>query len=57
MEDIMNNFDKQRIENAIWILEQYDYEIRQIAKERDFHSWDCEKVFDILAEVKEQLRQ
>jgi hypothetical protein len=52
----MNDFDKQRIENAIWILEQYSYEITQIAKERDFHSWDCEKVFDVLGEVKEQLR-
>ena len=53
----MNNFDKQRIENAIWILEQYDYEIRQIAKERNYGALDCNKMFDVLAEVKEQLRQ
>ena len=52
----MNAFDKQRIENAIWILEQYDYEIRQIAKKREFDSIDCNKMFDVLAEVKEQLR-
>lgn len=52
----MSNFDKQRIENAIWVLEQYSYEITQIAKEREYHVWDCEKVFDVLGEVKEQLR-
>ena len=52
----MSDFDKQRIENAIWVLEQYSYEITQIAKELDFHNWDCEKVFDILGEVKERLR-
>ena len=53
----MNNFDKQRIENEIWILEQYEYEIKQIARERYFDSWDYDRVFEILAEVKEQLNK
>lgn len=53
----MNNFDKQRIENAIWILNQYEEEIRQIAKEKDFDTWDCDKVFNILDEIKEKLQR
>lgn len=52
----MNSFDKQRIENAIWILEQYSYEITQIAKNLEWHTWDCESLFDVLGEVKKQLR-
>ena len=51
----MNTFDKQRIENAIWILEQYDYEIRQIARDLEWPTWDCESVFNVLGEVKEHL--
>lgn len=51
----MNDFDKQRIENAIWILNQYEEEIREIAKEKDFDTWDCDKVFNILGEIKERL--
>lgn len=53
----MNDFDKQRIENAILILEQYDDEIIQIAKDIGFDSLDCNKVFYVLTGVKEQLRQ
>ena len=52
----MNSFDKQRIENAIWILEQYSYEIKQIAREIGFDSWESNKIFDVLEEIKEQLR-
>ena len=51
----MNKFDKQRIENAIWILEQYKDEITEIAKANDYHPWDIREAFDILNEVKEQL--
>ena len=28
----MNEFDKQRIENALWVLEQYAYDIRHFAE-------------------------
>ena len=52
----MNNFDKQRIENAIWILEKYDDVIRRIAKAKGYDVWDCEKALDILEEVKEEVR-
>lgn len=48
----MNNFDMQRIENAIWVLSQYEYEIKEIANDLDIHTWDCNKVFDILEEIK-----
>lgn len=51
----MNNFDKQRIENAIWTIGQYEYEVKQIAIEIGFDSWDWEKVVDVLSEVKEHL--
>lgn len=51
----MNIFDKQRIESAIWTLNQYEYEIRQVAKDLEWHTWDCEKVFDILNDVKSHL--
>lgn len=52
----MNQYDKQRIENAIWVLEQYDYEIRQIARDLEYHNWDIEKVFDVLVEIKGELK-
>lgn len=48
----MNTFDKQRVENAIWILKQYEDEIREIAKLGSFYSWDCDTVFDVLNVVK-----
>lgn len=49
----MNNFDIQRIENAIWILSQYEYELKEkMQKDLDLHAWDCNKVFDILEEIK-----
>lgn len=53
----MNKFDKQRIENAIWILEQYEDAITEIAKANDRHPWDIREAFDILNEVKEQLEK
>lgn len=52
----MTRYDKQRIENAIWVLEQYDYEIRQIARSLEYHNWDIEKVFDVLGEIKGELK-
>ena len=52
----MDKFDLQRIENAIWILEQYKYEIKIIAETKlDFHDWDSDRVFDFLEEVKEEI--
>lgn len=52
----MTDFDKQRIENAIWILQQYEDEVREFAViESCFDSWDCDKLFDILDTVKKQL--
>ena len=49
----MNKLDLQRIENAIWTLKQYKYEIKIIAEqELKFSDFDCDKVFDILEEVE-----
>lgn len=51
----MNVFDKQRIENAIWTLEQYEYEIKQIVEEKGWYSGDNEQMFDILSDIKDYL--
>ena len=52
----MNGFDKLRVENAIWTLEQYNYAIEQLAKESGyFDTLDCEKAFDVLKVVKGML--
>ena len=52
----MTQYDKQRIENAIWVLEQYEDEIYRIARDLEYHNWDIEKVFDVLGEVKGELK-
>lgn len=51
----MNEFDKQRIENAIWTLLQYEYddEFKQIIK--DIDEWNYEKFLWFLNKIKEQL--
>ena len=53
----MNKFDKQRIENAIWILEQYEDAITEIAKANDRHPWDIREAFNILYEARECLER
>lgn len=52
----MDDFDLQRIENAIWVLEQYYYEVRRLAQDRDFDSADCNKLFEILREVNLEVK-
>lgn len=43
----MNDFDMRRIENAIWILDQYDWEIRELLKEEG-SNWDGEKKIPLI---------
>lgn len=50
----MNNFDKQRIENAIWILQMYYLQIDEIAKNKGYHNFDIDRIFDFLNEIKEE---
>lgn len=53
----MLNFDKQRIENAIWVLKQYEDEVRELAKLGAFiDNFDCDSTFAVLDEVQEYLR-
>ena len=51
----MNEFDMRRVENAIWTLAQYDWEIREILKEEG-SSWDGENLFKHLRTVKEYIK-
>ena len=51
----MNIFDKQRIENAIWMLEQYKYLVNEIAKDLEWDESECEKTFDFLDDIKSHL--
>lgn len=51
----MNEFDMRRVENAIWTLERYDWEIRGIIKE-DGDAWEGEKLFSLLDDVKQYIK-
>lgn len=51
----MNDFDMRRIENAIWILKQYDWEIREILKEEG-SNWDGENLFKHLRTLNEYIK-
>lgn len=48
----MNQFEKQRIADAIMILELYEDLIRDVAKECEYHEWDCDNAFSILNNVR-----
>ena len=48
----MNDFDNLRIENAIWMLQQYEDQIRFIAKLNDMNSFEINNTFDTLETVK-----
>ena len=51
----MNEFDMRRVENAIWVLEQYDWGIREIIKEEGT-TWEGEKLFSLLHDVKQYIK-
>lgn len=51
----MNNFDKQRIENAIWTLQMYYLQIAKIGENKGYHSFDIDRAIDFLTEIKEGL--
>lgn len=53
----MNNFDKQRIENAIWILEQHYYDVKCVMLDCHMNSADCNRLFAMLGEVKEYIKE
>lgn len=48
----MNEFDKQRIENAIWTLEQYRDEIISRSDETKLDSYEIEAMFRTLSYVR-----
>ena len=53
----MNDFDNLRIENAIWILQQYEDQIRFIAKLNNMDSFEINNTFDTLEIVKNAIER
>lgn len=53
----MNDFDNLRIENAIWILQQYEDQIRFIAKLNNMNSFEINNTFDTLENVKNAIER
>ena len=48
----MNDFDKQRIENAAWVLFQYQDVIENMATEMKLDRWEVEAMFHTLGYVQ-----
>lgn len=55
----MDQFDKQRIANAIWTLQQYEIEILKIAtlKEIICSDREVEQMFNALEDINAYLKQ
>ena len=51
----MTNFDKQRIENAVWTLLQYEYELKAFMSELGVEQWDYDKVVNVLEMVQKNV--
>lgn len=53
----MDNFDKQRLENALWTLLQYKDDLIDIAEDSEFISSMCMKdCLKMLKAIKEELK-
>lgn len=52
----MDKFDKQRIENAIWILEHYKEEIVKKLIELDYLEWEARHIIPMLHEAREHFK-
>lgn len=54
----MNKFDKQRIENAIWVLLQYEYELVDLVGFlEDRLSYEMKDAISLLKDVQEELNR
>ena len=52
----MNQFDKQRIANAIWTLEQYMENIEEILKSEGWDSWDIDHaIYEAFRDIKRNI--
>ena len=52
----MNQYDKQRIADAIWIIERYQEEIEEILKNNGWHNWDVShNLFGMLDDIKQDI--
>lgn len=52
----MNEYDKQRVENAIWVLLQYEYELVDlVCSLEDRLSYEMKEAMSLLKEVQEEL--
>jgi hypothetical protein len=52
MEVFMNEFDKQRIENAAWTLFQYQEDIENMATEMKLDRYEIEVMFKTLCYIQ-----
>ena len=48
----MDYFDKQRIENAAWVLFQYQDVIENMAEEMKLDRWEVEAMFRTLSYIQ-----
>lgn len=48
----MNQFEKQRIADAIMILELYEDLVRNVAEECEYKEWDLNDAFRMLNDVR-----
>lgn len=53
----MNDFDKQRIENAAWVLFQYQEDIESMAVEMKLDRWEVEAMFETLSYVQGNMKK
>lgn len=53
----MNNDDKRRIKDAIWVLQQYEYEIQEIMKDSNYKHliYDFKYFLDELYELSDKI--
>lgn len=56
LKKFMNQFDKQRIADAIWIIEHYQEEIEEILKNEGWHIWEVShSLFGMLDDIKRNI--
>lgn len=54
----MNNFDKQRIENAIWTLLNYEYELIDLTETiEDRLPYEMKDAMSLLKDVQKELNK
>lgn len=59
----MKQFDKQRIANAIWVLEQYSYELNDIreahneSEEYTMHRYQLDDAISVMCDIRRFLEK